>query len=94
MKKERLFVLLLNLCNESHYAIAKEVGLSACNLSRLAHCLTHRPQSLEKAAAYFKKRFDFKVAFDAALLTEELGPRELIRVAQYLRDERLKGAAA
>jgi hypothetical protein len=92
LKKLSLFRLLLDTVGESHYRISSELELSPCNLSKLAANLTHRPKTLQRAADYLGKRFNFKEPLDAALLTEELGPKELCTAALWARAQRQKAA--
>jgi hypothetical protein len=90
LKKISLFRLLLDLCGEPHWKIAKAIGLTACNLSRAANGVTWRRSSLEAAAAYLSQRLN--VTLDYALLTEQLGAKELVAGAHWVIENR-KAAA-
>ena len=91
LKTLTLFRLLLDLCGEPHWKIAKEIGLTSCNLSRAANKVTWCRSSLEAAAAYLSQRLN--VTLDYNLLTEELDAESFVETAQRLRAERQKAAA-
>jgi hypothetical protein len=91
LKTIRLFRLLLDLCDEPHWQTAKNLSLTACNLSRLCAGITCRRSSLDKAAAYLSKRLG--VPLDASLLQTEVDAKTLLAVCHYIRENRTKTVA-
>jgi len=79
MKQETtLFRVLLDLAAQPHFAIAKELRVSASSLSRHASGQLSRRSVLDRAAKWFAKA---GVNVDAATLKKTITAQALIRAA-------------